>query len=110
MKEATTSTSMKIQACKIDGKEYFTIGQFASIINRSHQCVYALVSKGNSLRRLKVVRFLGKPLIPVSELTEFPFTGAGRRPLGDIYHYTLSGEQVNCEQCSFQQKDTHTRS
>lgn len=83
---------------EINGELYFTVKHFALATNRSEQNVRFLMSYGNRIRKLKVVRIAEKPMIPYSELTEFPFTVAGRNSMG-VYHYTEEGimTEVNCE-------------
>ena len=76
----------------IDGAEYYTVKQFARKTYRSEQSVRFLISKGNRLRKLKCVYFAGKPFIPVTELTEYPFTLAGRQ--SRVFHYNTTGVAV----------------
>lgn len=74
----------------INGELYFTVNNFALATNRSAQNVRFLMSYGNRIRKLKVVRIADRPMIPYSELTEFPFTVAGRNS-AEVYHYTEDG-------------------
>lgn len=80
-------------ALKIDGDAYFKIADFARLTNRSIVNVRHLIFQGNRIRTLKCITFLGHPLIPYSELLEFPFTCAGRNN-GDTYTYNENGEVV----------------
>lgn len=50
------------------------------------------MSKGNMIRKLRIMRIAGKPFIPYSELTQFPFTTIGRAPL--VYHYDESANML----------------
>ena len=76
----------------LNGEDYYTIKHFAELTNRTVPSVWALLSVGNRVRKLKLIRFAGKPMIPASELTEFPFTFAGRSLLEDaVYHYDENG-------------------
>ena len=77
----------------INGERYFTVKSFAIATNRSEQSVRFLMSYGNRLRKLKVDYKMGKPLIPYSELTEFPFTMPGRNSV-DVYHYDETGSII----------------
>ncbi len=85
--------SIKEQLSKINGEYYFTVKQFAEVTNRSQQSVRFLMAYGNRIRKLKVVYIASKPLIPYSELTEFPFTLPGRNSI-EIYHYDNKGKIV----------------
>lgn len=85
---------VQVEPTVVNGTAYYTVSQFAFLIKRSEKCVYGLIRNGNALRHLRVERLFNKPLIPVSELTEFPFTGSGRFPLDDIYHYTADGSET----------------
>lgn len=77
---------------EVEGEKYFTVKSFARIICRSEQSVRFLISRGNRIRKLKAVKKLEKPLIPVSELVEFPFTMPGRGSK-TVYHYNMKGQQ-----------------
>ena len=76
----------------IDGNAYYDVKQFAKLTQRSEQSVRFLISKGNRIRKLKCVYFAGKPFIPTTELTEYPFTLAGRQSRS--FHYSESGAPV----------------
>jgi len=75
---------------EINGNAYFTIKDFAIVTKRSQQSVRFLISKGNRIRKLKVVHFADKPYVPYAEMLEFPFTTAGRNSK-QIYHYKENG-------------------
>jgi hypothetical protein len=74
----------------MDNERYFTVKNFALATNRSEQNVRFLMSYGNRIRKIKVVYFAGKPMIPFSELTEYPFTMPGRNS-ATVYHYNVQG-------------------
>lgn len=78
---------------ELNGERYFNVKGFAVATKRSEQSVRFLMSYGNRIRKLKVVYIMGKPLIPYSELTEFPFTMPGRNS-DEVYHYNEDGQIV----------------
>ena len=78
---------------EINGQKYFEIKNFAWATNRSVQNVRFLISYGNKFRKLKIEYIGGKPYVPWSELTEYPFTVPGRKSTV-VYHYDESGKQV----------------
>jgi len=75
----------------INGKDYLTIKDFAMIVNRSESTIRQLLYKGNRLRRLRCDHVGSKPFIPYSELTEYPFTVAGR-DFTNAYTYEFDEE------------------
>jgi len=79
---------------KVNGKVYFDVKTFAALTNRTTQAVYRLISKGNSVRKLKADHVLGKPMIPVSELAEFPFCSSGPWAKKNVYHFDVSGIKI----------------
>ena len=70
---------------KIDDKYYYTVKQFALLTNHSEQSIRRLFKLGNKKRCLKVEYHATKPFIPVSELSEFPFTVTGTSE--EVYFY-----------------------
>jgi hypothetical protein len=84
----------------LDGKRFYTVREFSSLIHKSEHTVYRLISEGSLIRKLKARYVAEKPLIEADELTDFPFTGAGRYPLKDVYHYTENGVSLPCPLCS----------
>lgn len=74
----------------INEEKYFTVKNFALATSRSEQNVRFLMSYGNRIRKINIVYFAGKPMIPFSELTEYPFTMPGRNS-ATIYHYNIQG-------------------
>lgn len=77
----------------VNGEMYFTVKWFARVTMRSEQNVRYLMARGNRIRRLKVVRIFDKPMIPYSEMLEFPFTTPGRGSKV-IYHYDEDGRPI----------------
>jgi len=77
----------------INGERYFTVAGFAAATNRSQSNVRFLMSYGNRIRKLKVVHIVDKPVIPYSELLEFPFTVSGRNSK-TVYHYDAEGSMI----------------
>ena len=80
----------KLLTHEIEGKRYFTVKHFAYATKRSEINVRFLMARGNRIRKLRVVRFGGKPFIPYEEMLEFPFTLPGRSSK-EIYHYNEAG-------------------
>lgn len=62
----------------IEGIEAVTLQQFARLTHRSVTTIRRWIYTGNQYRRLQVLHVMGKPLIPISELKNFPFTLQGR--------------------------------
>ena len=73
-------------AVEINNKKYFTVKDFAKVINRSEGTVRRLMSSGNRIRKLKFVHLAGKPFILASEVFNFPFTLSGRN-VSDVFNY-----------------------
>tara|TARA_R100001530_G_scaffold47110_2_gene35397 strand:+ start:489 stop:761 length:273 start_codon:yes stop_codon:yes gene_type:complete len=84
----------KIKPININGAKFWTVNQFAFLTNRSDQSVYSLISKGNTIRKLKSFKFANRVLIPYKELTDFPFTPIGAGAKEKPYHYNEQGETV----------------
>lgn len=83
----------EIKLLEHNGKNYFTVRQFAELTNRSEKAVYALIKKGNRLRKLNAIMIVKRTLIPEEELTEFIFTGPGKQPYSDAYRFDKEGKQ-----------------
>lgn len=62
----------------VNGKKYYPVSTFALLTRRSEQAIRLLVHKGNRLRKLDAEKFGHLLLIPINELTAFPFCCAGR--------------------------------
>lgn len=77
----------------LNGSLYFEVKNFAWATRRSQQNVRFLMSYGNKFRKLNVEYFGGKPFIPYSELTEYPFAVPGRGNQ-EVYHYNEEGLPV----------------
>jgi hypothetical protein len=80
---------LNIESAEIQGVECICVGDFAKVIKKSPAHISNLIAKGNSVRKLKCIRSLGAPRIPVSEITEFPFTTVGRNC--HVYYYQEDG-------------------
>ena len=91
------SISVQIKPIDIGGKKYFTVNQMGALTNKSNQTIYTLVNKGNAIRKMKSIRIADRVLIPINELTEFPFTWAGSHPKDNIYHYNENGIIIDGE-------------
>ncbi len=113
------------KAVTINGRDYLTIKDFAELTNRSVAAVRQYMSLGNRIRKLKVTKMVGRPLIPVTEVCNFPFTMSGRNT-EDMYNYRVNNEtgetyiirakgycnapdlcidpEMNCDRCSFYKK------
>lgn len=61
--------------------KYYDLQTFADLTNRSAQAIRLLIAKGNRLRKLKHLKLGRMLLIEIQELTEFPFSCAGRSKL-----------------------------
>lgn len=85
------SIKVNINPIEIGDEKYYTIQQFCSLVNKSNQYIYNLVSKGNSIRRLYHLKVAGRILILAKEFTEFPFTCAGPGAKNKVYHYGQDG-------------------
>ena len=70
----------------------YTVKRFAQLTDRTENTIRYLVNKGNSIRKLKVIKIDSRLFIPSIELTEYSFLdmGNGAKP----YHFTETGEKV----------------
>jgi hypothetical protein len=84
----------KERAEMINGELHFTVKNFALVVNKSEQTVRQYMSVGNRVRKLRINRVAGKPMIPFSELTDFPFTVSGRHSNSEVYHFDEEGKIV----------------
>lgn len=73
------------EAIKINGKEYWSVKQFAELSQRTEYTIRMMISKGNSIRKLQSINITGRRYVPVDELFEFPFIANGRPPEGGFY-------------------------
>ena len=85
------SVRPKERAQMVDGELMLTIKDFAIIVNKSEQTIRGYMRFGNRIRKMKMRRIVGKPMIPFSELMEFPFTISGHFTEADVYHYSEEG-------------------
>lgn len=89
------------ETVNINGKDYWTIEQFAILTERTKESVRRLLSIGNSIRRLDADRIGRKPFIPYEELFEYPFVQDGRQSaLGILVkkYYLEDGELLDKEE------------
>ena len=81
------------------------ITEFAEALGRSVQSTRRLIEQGNNVRKLKAFRDRSRLLIPIKEITGYPFTttGPGNVKRG-IFHYVLKDgkyEMCFCNDCTF---------
>lgn len=88
------SIALSIEPIQIGRHRYFTVSQMAALTNKSDQTIYNLILQGNSVRKMKCTKIAGRNLIPISELTDFPFTFAGPNAKYNVYHYDENGTMV----------------
>lgn len=69
----------------------------AALTNRTTQTIYWLCNKGNAIRKMKSVKLLDRILIPLEELTDFPFTSSGKNSAENAYHYDANGKVIEDE-------------
>lgn len=81
-----------MQTIKIEGIEYYTVASFAELTNKSQQTIRRYILRGNKIRMLKAIKVNQTVLIPITELTAFPFTICGRSYA--IYHYNNDGKII----------------
>lgn len=79
-----------MQTIKINGKDYYTVKDFAALIGKNEQTVRKYIKVGNKIRRLECIKVGWSVFIPVEELTDYPFTSCGNNSQA-VYHYDLDG-------------------
>lgn len=77
---------------KVEGIEYYTVAGFAIMVNKSEQTIRRYVNKGNKIRKLNAIKVNKTVLIPVTELTKYPFTICGRSY--EVYYYNSNGKII----------------
>ena len=77
-----------LEPISIEGEDCYTIKQYACAVSRSEASIRQLLSKGNRIRKLKVLHVGEKPYIPFEEVFKFPFTMSGR--CDDVYYYIFA--------------------
>jgi hypothetical protein len=87
--------NIQINPIIINGIKYVTVREMSRIINKSDQMLYTLLSRGNAIRKMKSIKIAEKILIPLSELTDFPFTYCGKGNV--IYHYDSEGKIIDTD-------------
>jgi hypothetical protein len=90
-----------IEPKDINGKLYYTPSQFAHLTGVSETMIYRLLNKGNYFRKLRAdYSYFARPLIPIEELVDYPWTGPGRYPYKEVSHFTEDGDRMPCFLCS----------
>lgn len=96
-----------IKIYSFDGVQMMHIADFAKATHRAIQSLRNLIENGNVVRKMKFFRDRSRLMIPVTELTGYPFVRPGHSEFKRaIHHYELneetqSYELVLCPQCSF---------
>ncbi len=95
----------------IQGIPMVHIADFAYALNRSVTSTRRLVEKGNSIRKLKAMRDRSRLMIPVVEMTGYPFVASGPGKEKRIFHYkpfktegaseSVIYKKVFCERCTY---------
>lgn len=89
----------------LEGIDMIHISEFAELTHRSIQSTRRLIENGNSIRKLKSFRDRSRLMIPVVELTGFPFTAQGTAVNSkEIFHYYEEDGNMTkkvCEVCSY---------
>jgi hypothetical protein len=83
---------MTRKVVSINGKDYYTLRDFANLVKLSYYTVDGLALYGNSRRKLRSYKASGGRLILKSELTDFPFVARGGDH--DEYHFDEKGKRV----------------
>ena len=64
---------MNLEPTLINGERYYTVKQFAKLVNRETSQIYMLFNQGNKIRQLRGIRVGNKPMILAEEVEDFPF-------------------------------------
>lgn len=80
----------------INNIDYYDSMAFCRLIKKSKVAINKLIRDGNKIRKMKCLRIGTKSFIPVSELTEYPFTTGGHN--NTIYYHNKKGERISAEQ------------
>ena len=83
-----------ISPITISGVKYISVREMAILTNKSDQTIYNLISKGNTIRKMKSTKVGATVMIPYIEVIEFPFTNVGKNAKDNIYHYNYNGQIV----------------
>lgn len=76
----------KEQTTKIEGKEYWTIAQFARMTKRTNASIRHLISQGNRVRKLKALKVIDRLFIEDKEIFDYPFCIRGRKTKENELH------------------------
>jgi hypothetical protein len=91
-----------LQTVNIEGKDFWTVADFAELTQRNHRIIRKLASVGNRLRKLKSLSLHERVYIEADELFNFPFTTGGPpADMGDFVEkfYMEDGELQRAELC-----------
>lgn len=91
---------------RIGDTDYIHISEFAELLEHSVQSIRHLCFGGGGRRPMRHIRDGSRVLIPVTELTEYPFTNSGRGGSDQIYHYRYGRdgyEKYLCHACTFRE-------
>jgi hypothetical protein len=83
---------MTRKAVSINGKDYYTLRDFANLVGMRDNRVENMAMYGNSRRKMKSIKVGGGRFILKTELTDFPFTKHGANY--DEYHFDEKGKRV----------------
>lgn len=89
----------RVKILVIDSIDYLMPIDFAYIVGQTTNNIYQLMKRGNSIRPLKSCRINGMLLIPLTELTAYPFTlsGNNRSQYIQVYHFDIEGNKLPVE-------------
>jgi hypothetical protein len=80
-------------AVEYNGHLYLEVKNFAYHANKTTQTIYRLIDKGNAIRKLRVERVVGKPMVPIEELWEFPCAAPGPHGGDSITYFMKAPEK-----------------
>jgi len=83
---------MTRKVVSINGKDYYTLRDFANLVKLSYYTIDGLALYGNSRRKLRSTKATGGRLILKSELTDFPFVARGG--FNEEYHFDDKGRRI----------------
>lgn len=93
------------------GIAFIHIADFAYALNRSVTSTRRLVERGNRIRKLKAMRDRSRLMIPVTEMTGYPFVSSGPGKEKKVFHYipvkaegaegAVIYKKAFCEKCTY---------
>lgn len=92
----------------LEGVDMIHIAEFSDLLGRSVQSTRRIIENGNAVRKLKSYRDRSRLMIPVSEITGYPFVNAGHSDNArEIFHFRFvedgKVERYFCEKCTYGQ-------